>query len=298
MRIRGVYVPLLTPMRARGDLALDAVAPCVERLVAAGVDGLVALGTTGEFADLTGSERAAVTGSVVEAAGGRVPVLAGVGAVGTAEACEHARAASAAGADGLLALPPLYWKLGDDALVAHFSRVAGASDVPLVLYDFPSLSGTPLLPPLVERVVAEVPGVAGVKLSGSELRVAHGILARVKRRRPDFAVMMGAVDLVLPALVAGADGTIAAVANVAPRLLVDLVAAFEAGDLETASTLHRRVLELLAVPRLSVPPVLALKAAAAACGAAIEPVVRTPPAGARDAIEQAGALAVEVLGEG
>jgi 4-hydroxy-tetrahydrodipicolinate synthase len=291
-------VPLLTPLRAGGGLALDAIPACVERVLEAGVDGLVALGTTGEFADLTAAERASVAGAVVQAVGGRVPVLAGVGGVGTTEACEHARAATDAGADGVLVLPPLYWKLDGDPLVAHFSSVAGATTLPVLLYDFPSLSATPLEPALVARVVAEVPRVVGIKLSGPQLRVAHGIVARVKPGRPDFAVMMGAVDLVLPGLLGGADGTIAAIANVAPSAVVELVEAFEAGDLASAWRHHRRVLELLAIPALATPPVLALKAAAAACGAPLEPVVRTAPAGSDAVAARARGLAEALLGPG
>lgn len=296
MKVRGTYVPLLTPMRQGGGVALDAIPACVDRLVEAGVDGILALGTTGEFADLTATERAAVASAVVEAAGDRIPVLVGAGGIGATEACEHARAAADAGASGVLVLPPLYWKLDSDALVDHFGLVAGATSLPFLLYDFPSLSGTPLSAAVVERVVTEVPHCAGIKLSGPELRVAHGIIRRVKPVRPDFGVMIGAVDLVLPGLLAGADGTIAAVANVAPHVLVQLVEAFEAGDLATARQLHRRVLELLAIPALSVPPVLALKAAAAARGAPLEAVVRTEPPGADEVVAQARRLAQDLLG--
>lgn len=296
MRVEGLYVPLLTPMTGSGALDLPAVPAHVERLLDSGVDGLVALGTTGEFADLTREERAALAAAVVDAAAGRVPVLVGVGGIGTTEACEHARAAATAGASGVLALPPLYWKLGDDGLVAHFGRVAAATDLPLLLYDFPALSGTPLTPALVERVAREVPRVSGIKLSGPELRVAHGILARVKPDRPDFAVMMGGPDLLLPGMLAGADGTVAAIANVAPRLVADEIAAVRAGDLATARAHHRTLITLLAIPALSSPPVLALKAAAAVCGAPLEAVVRTPPPDGDGVARRARALAHDLLG--
>lgn len=276
-RCGGLYVPLLTPLTADGSLDPGAVAPHVERLLAGGADGIVALGTTGEFADLTADERAEVVASVVAAVAGRVPVLVGVGAVGTTGACAHARAAAGAGADGVLALPPLYWKLGEGGIVRHFAAVAASTALPVLLYDFPSLSGSPLSPVLVERVAREVPGVAGIKLSGPELRTVHGVLARVKAFQPDFSVMVGAAELAFPALAAGADGMIAAIANVDPQPLAGLLAAVAAGRFDEAARLHARVLDLLAIPAQSAPPVLALKAGARVWGSPLETVVRTPP---------------------
>jgi 4-hydroxy-tetrahydrodipicolinate synthase len=287
----GLYVPLLTPLRADGAVDPDVVAGHVDRLLAGGVDGLVALGTTGEFADLTPDERDSVVEATVAAADGRVPVIAGVGGIGTAEACAHARRAEDAGADGVLCLPPLYWKLGDDALPRHFAAVTEATSLPLILYDFPALSGTPLSPALVERAARELPRVAGIKQSGAELRVTHAVLTRVKPHRPDFAVLTGAADLVLPGLLAGTDGTIAAIANVDPTPLAEMLAAHRRGDLEAAAEAHRRVLALLAIPVLSSPPILALKAAARAYGSPLEPVVRTVPAGPDGVVARASALA-------
>lgn len=295
MRIAGLYVPLLTPLRVDGSPATEAIRGHVERLLAAGIDGVVALGTTGEFADLTGPERATVVAATVEAVGHRVPVLAGVGGVGTAEACDHARAAADAGADGLLALPPLYWKLGDGGIVRHFAAVAAATDLPVLLYDFPALAGTALRPALVERIAAEVPQVTGIKLSGPELRTVHGVLSGAKQRDPGFSVMVGAADLALPALLAGADGMIAALANVAPQPLAALRVAVREGDLAQASRDHARILRLLAIPAQSSPPVLALKAAARACGSPLQPVVRTPPDDPEAAIARATDLARQLL---
>lgn len=295
MRLEGVYVPLLTPLRGGGSVDEHAVAGHAERILAGGVDGLVALGTTGEFADLDAEERARVVAATVKAAGGRVPVLAGVGATGTTEACAHARAAADAGADAVLALPPLYWKLGADGLVRHYEAVCAATDLPVVLYDFPSLSGTPLDPPVVARIASALERVVGIKLSGPELRVAHGVVASVKPDRPEFAVLVGAADLVLPGLLGGSDGTIAAIGNVDPAPLVDLVGAFTAGDLAAARDAHARVLRLLAIPALAAPPILALKAAAQAAGSPLEPVVRTPPDDADRVVTRARALTADLL---
>lgn len=291
MHLRGLYVPLLTPLRPDGRLDLPAIRGHVDRLLANGVVGVVALGTTGEFADLTPDERSEVVAATVAAVDGRAPVLAGVGAVGTAEACAHARAAEAVGADGVLSLPPLYWKLGEGALFRHFATVSEATGLPVLLYDFPALAGTPLSPALVDRVARELPSVVGIKQSGPELRVVHATLKRVKEHRPDFAVLTGAADLVLPGLLAGTDGTIAAIANVTPAPLAAMLTAVAAGDVALAVDCHRQVLQLLGVSALCAPPILALKAAAAVFGSPLSAVVRTLPDAPDRVVEQATKLA-------
>jgi 4-hydroxy-tetrahydrodipicolinate synthase len=291
-----LFVPLLTPMADDASVDATAVAGHVRRLLDGGVDGLVALGTTGEFADLTAGERTEVIAATVSAAAGRVPVLVGVGAVGTTMACAYARAAEAAGADAVLSLPPLYWKLSESALARHFAAVCEATSLPVLLYDFPALAGTALTPALVERVVRELPQVVGIKQSGAELRVTHQVLARVKTLRPDFSVLTGAAELVLPGLLAGTDGTIAAIANVSPEPLTALLAAVRAGDLTAAAAQHQAVLRLLAIPALSAPPILALKVAAAAFGSPLAAVVRTWPDDPRSVIAAATEVAVRLRG--
>jgi 4-hydroxy-tetrahydrodipicolinate synthase len=294
VHLGGVFVPLLTPMRGDGQVDVGRLPDHIERLFAAGIDGVVPLGTTGEFADLTAGERARVVEATVDGAAGRMPVVAGVGATGTTEACEHARAAADVGADAVLALPPLYWKLGPDGILRHYEAVCAATDLPVVLYDFPALSGTPLQPALVARLADAFEQVAGIKISRSELRIAHEVVART-RGRDDFAVLVGAAELVLPGLLGGIDGTFAAIANVDPATVVALVSAFREGDLHTAHDAHARVLRLLALPALASPPILALKVAAAVAGSPIEPVVRTRPDAPDEVVARAGALASDLL---
>lgn len=275
--LAGVSVPLLTPYARDGSVDVAAIRSHVDRLIAAGVEGVVALGTTGEFADLTAAERETVVDATLSAVGGRVPVLVGTGAVGTREAVAYARAAERAGADGVLSLPPLYWKLPDDGVFAHYAEIAAGIDLPVVLYDFPALAGTALSPAVVERLAREVPSVVGVKLSGPELRLVHQVLARVKPARPDFAVLVGSAELLLASWLAGSDGTIAALANIEPQVLRSLIDALRGGDLEAARRHHAHVRALAGLTQLASPPILALKLAAAAAGSPIEPLVRTPP---------------------
>lgn len=288
MPLTGLLVPLLTPLTADGALDPAAVAGHVDRLLdLAPLDGVVALGTTGEFADLTADERDEIVAATVEAVRGRVPVVAGIGGLGTTEAIAHAERAVARGADAVLALPPLYWKLDDEGVFRHYAALAQAVPVPLLLYDYPALSGTPLSPSLVARAARELPTAVGVKQSGPELRTTTATVALTRPGRPEFAVLTGAADHLLPALLAGAHGAIAAIGNVDPRPLVQLLEAHRAGDLAEAAARHREVLDLLDIPGLCKPPVLALKAAAAVLGSPLRSVVRTPPTGNLEAIVSA-----------
>lgn len=275
VQVSGVYVALLTPFDEDGRVDPEGVTALVEHTLAGGVDGVVALGTTGEFADLTADERRTVVEATVAAVGGRVPVVVGIGAVGTAEACRQAEEAGRWGADAVLSLPPLFWKLDDAETFGHFAAVAAASEVPVLLYDIPAFSGSRLSPALVRRVAEELPSVVGIKLTVSDFRSVSDIIAAVKPVRPDFSVTVGFEDLGLPALLSGADGLISGLANFAAPLLRSMYTAARQGDLAAAAAAHAEVLRLFPVYFQTNPPILALKVMARALGVPIEPRVRT-----------------------
>jgi len=276
VQVGGVFVALLTPFDADGAIDVRALAALVEGLVASGVDGLVALGTTGEFADLTDDERRLVTDVTVAAARGRIPVVVGVGALGTAAACSYAEQAEHAGADGVLSLSPLFWKLDDAQLFAHFAAVTAATTLPVLLYNIPLFAGTTLSPQLIRRVAVELPSVIGVKLTVSDFQSVSETLAAVKQVRPDFSVTVGFEDLALSAMLAGGDGVISGMANFCAPTLLKLVAAARRGDLPDAVAAHRELMRLYPVYFQSNPPILALKTLSNALGIQIEPFVRTP----------------------
>lgn len=298
VKVGGVFVALLTPFDAQGAIDVRALTDLVDGLVAAGVDGLVALGTTGEFADLTGDERRLVTDVTVAAARGRVPVMVGVGALGTADACSYAEQAEHSGADAVLSLPPLFWKLDDARLFAHFAAVAAATALPVLLYDIPLFVGASLSPQLVRRVAAELPSVIGIKLTVSDFRSVSEVLAAVKPVRPDFSVTVGFEDLALSAMLAGGDGVISGMANFCAPTLLQLVAAVRRGDLPDAVAAHQEVMRLFPVYFQSNPPILALKMLSRELGVRIGPVVRTPVHEDPDVLQRVGAWVGSRLTEG
>ncbi len=272
----GLMPAMVTPFDERGEVDLVATEAVIERFIEAGVDGISPLGSTGEFSHLTADERKRFAEEVVRIVAGRVPLVVGVGTAGTKEMVELARHAESAGADAVLVVSPFYWKIGEEALFKHFATVAESVDIPVVVYNLPMLTGIDLSPSLIGRIAAECPNVSGLKDTVTEYFHTVGALREVKRVRPDFSVLSGWEDLILPSLLAGADGSICAFANVAPELFVDLVRSARDGDLERAAELHRRVLTLVTLGVYSDPPMSAIKLAMNKLGVPISPAVRGP----------------------
>ena len=278
----GLMPAMVTPFDEREEVDLQATEAVVERLIEAGVDGIVALGSNGEFSHLTGEERKRFAEEVAKIVAGRVTLVVGVGASGTKEAVELARQAERVGADGVIVVPPFYWKVGEEALFKHFARVAESVDIPILIYNFPMLTGIDLSPGLVARIASEIPNAVGLKDTVTEYSHIVNVLREVKPVRPDFSVLPGFEDQILPGLLAGADGAISGLANVAPELFVGLIGAFEQGDLQKAAELHKRVLALMALGAYSDPPVGAIKLAMNKLGVPISPIVRGPALPAPD----------------
>jgi len=182
--------------------------------------------------------------------------------------------------------------------------VAESIDIPVVIYNLQMLTGIDLSPSLVGRIAAECPNVSGLKDTVTEYFHTVGALREAKRLRPDFSVLSGWEDLILPSLLAGADGSICALAKVAPKLFVELVHSAQSGDLAKAAELHRRVLSLITFGVYSNPPISAIKLAINKLGVLIFPAVRGPallvPEEAHEKVEgvlrEAGLLTVRDVG--
>jgi len=273
---------MVTPIDEREEVDLGATEAAIERFIEAGVSGISPLGSTGEASHLTADERKRFAEEIVRIVGGRVPLVVGVGATGTRETVELARHAEEVGTDAVLVVSPFYWKVGEEGLFQHFATVAESVDIPVVVYNLPMLTGIDLSPSLIGRLASEYPNVVGIKDTVTEYNHLVGVLQEVKPARPDFSVLCGWEDLILPSLLAGADGSICAFANVAPELFVGLIEAAQSGDLTRAAELHRRVLNLVILGAHSDPPMGAIKLAMRRLGVPISPTVRGPALPATD----------------
>ncbi|MEZ5315988.1 MAG: dihydrodipicolinate synthase family protein [Vicinamibacterales bacterium] len=241
-RLQGIFAPIPTCFTASGEVDHAAVGDNVRVWAGTDLAGLLALGSNGEAALLDEEESAAVIATVRDALPRGALLLAGTGRESTRGAIAAAKRAAACGADAVLVRTPSFFKsqMTADALVAHFTAVADAAPVPVLLYNLPAVTGVMLTLPVVARL-AEHPNIVGIKETSPDLE-RLGQFAQVEPAR--FAVLSGWAPVVFPALVSGAAGAILAVANVVPDLCVDLYRHVQAGRLDEALALQRRITPL------------------------------------------------------
>lgn len=231
-----VLTAMVTPFTASGELDLDGAQRLATYLVEHGNDGLVISGTTGESPTTRDAEKERLLRAVVDAVGDRAVVLAGVGTNDTAHSVELARAAEKAGARGLLVVTPYYSKPPQDGLLAHFRAVAGATDLPAMLYDIPGRTGTPIETDTLLRL-AEHDRIVAVKDAKGDLGASGQVLART-----DLAYYSGDDALTLPLLAVGAVGVVGVSTHLFAGPVGEMIAAFGAGRVTEARDLHRRLL--------------------------------------------------------
>ncbi|MBN2306238.1 MAG: 4-hydroxy-tetrahydrodipicolinate synthase [Anaerolineae bacterium] len=238
-QLRGVIPPLVTPMHTDGSLNLDAVPALVEHVLSQGVHGIFTPGSQGEAFALSADERIAVIEAVIAAVKGRVPVLAGTGAITTAAAVVMSRRAQEVGADAISVITPYFITPSQDELYAYYAEIAAAVSIPMLAYSNPMRTGgLRIAPATLARLAGDFPHFVGVKDSGGDL----GETAAMIRACPDgFRVFVGRDTLVYGGLCYGTVGAVALTANVIPGLLVGVYEAFQAGDHARARELQDKV---------------------------------------------------------
>ena len=234
---RGSLVALVTPMTESGEVDHVAFGRLLDWHGRQGTDGIVICGTTGESATVTPAETAELLQLAVQRIGGRIPVIAGTGSNSTADAVERTRAACELGVDGVLVVTPYYNRPPQEGLYRHFSLVADAASVPLILYNVPSRTACDLLPETVERLAAH-PQIIGIKEATGSVERGAEILARCG---DDFLLLSGDDATCRDLIRSGAQGVITVTANVAPKLMREMVEAALAGDLVHAGELDHRL---------------------------------------------------------
>jgi 4-hydroxy-tetrahydrodipicolinate synthase len=230
---------MVTPFTASGELDLDTAGKLAYQLVERGCDGVVVNGTTGESPTTTDQEKADLVRVVVQAVGDRAAVVAGAGTYDTAHSVELARAAAQAGAHGLLVVTPYYSRPPQVGLLAHFTAVADATDLPVILYDIPARSVVPIARETLYRL-AEHPRIVAVKDAKGDLGAGAESIANT-----GLAYYCGDDALNLPWLSIGAVGFVSVIGNVVPDRLRTMITAFDAGDVSTAREAHVSTLSLI-----------------------------------------------------
>jgi 4-hydroxy-tetrahydrodipicolinate synthase len=236
----GSMVALVTPMRADGGVDEDAFARLIEWQIGEGTHGIVPVGTTGESPTLTHDEHKRVVEVAIEVARRRVPVIAGAGSNSTAEAIGLAVHAKRAGADAVLVVTPYYNKPTQDGLVRHYTAIADAADIPVIIYNIPGRSVIDMSVETMARL-AKHPMIVGVKDATANLtRPLHTTRACGK----DFVQLSGEDHTALAYLASGGHGCISVTANVAPRLCSEMHVAWREGDVARAMAIQERLVPL------------------------------------------------------
>ena len=227
-----VLTAMVTPFEADGSIDLKRAAELAVRLVDEGNDGLVISGTTGEAPTTHRNEKVDLLRAVVDAVGGRAQVLAGVGSNDTEHAIKMSEDAAKAGATGLLAVTPYYNKPPQAGIIAHTIAVAESTDLPVMLYDIPGRTGVPLTHETL-LTLAKHPQVVALKDAKDDLVATSHVLAET-----DLAVYSGTDALNLPLLSLGAVGFVSVVSHVVTPRLVELVQAYDSGDVARAAGIN------------------------------------------------------------
>ncbi|WP_035812363.1 4-hydroxy-tetrahydrodipicolinate synthase [Jiangella gansuensis] len=265
-----VLTAMVTPFLDDGGLDVEGTAALAEKLVDDGCDGLVLSGTTGESPTTSDAEKDLILRTVLDAVGSRAKVIAGVGTNDTRHTSELAQAAQKAGAHGLLVVTPYYSKPPQEALYQHFTAVASASDLPVMLYDIPARSGVAIETETLVRLAGHERIVA-VKDAKGDVFASSEVMART-----GLAYYSGDDALNLALLAHGAVGVVSVVSHVAAREYAQMVRAVDSGDLRRALGLHRRLIPAVRGIMTRTQGAIMAKAAVQLLGVVQNRTVRSP----------------------
>ncbi len=250
LKLQGAFTAMITPMNSDGSVDYEGFRKTVKFQLEQGIDGLVPLGTTAETPTLDerpGQEEDTIISIVMEevkafekSSGKHVPVILGAGSNNTRDAVIYCERAKKAGADGALVVTPYYNKPSKEGIYQHFAAVSKVG-IPIVVYNIAGRTGVNIPTDTLARI-AELPNIVAVKEASGNINQMMDVIATIKSKKPDFAVLSGDDGLTLPLLSVGGDGVISVVSNLAPAIVVEMVYKAMAGDFEGARKIHYRLL--------------------------------------------------------
>ena len=242
MTWRGIFPPMVTPLRDRDVLDVAGLERLIEHILAGGVHGLFILGTTGEAPSLSYRLRRELIERTCRQVRDRVPVLVGVTDTAFVESVSLARHAADCGAKALVLAPPYYFPAGQPELVEYVQHLLAELPLPLFLYNMPMMTKTVLAPDTIRQFLDQ-PQILGVKDSSGDLAYFEQLLA-VARGRPDWSILVGPEHLLAETVASGGHGGVNGGANLHPRLFVELYEAAACGNTARVAELQRQVLQL------------------------------------------------------
>ncbi|WP_105203971.1 4-hydroxy-tetrahydrodipicolinate synthase [Neobittarella massiliensis] len=247
----GAGVALVTPFLPDGSINYPKLKELIEWQIASGTDSIITCGTTGESATMTDKEHVDVIKFTVDTVAGRVPVVAGAGSNDTAYAVNLSKEAAALGADALLQVTPYYNKASQRGLYQHFVAIADATDLPVILYNVPSRTGTNIALDTYLKL-SEHPNIVATKEASGDISAIAKIFAACGDK---LDVYSGNDDQIVPIMALGGKGVISVLSNVLPKQTHEICAAFLAGDTQKSAQLQLHYLALANALFMDVNPI-------------------------------------------
>lgn len=248
----GAGVAIITPFNEDGSINFEEFGKIIEDQIAGHTDAIIVCGTTGESSTMDDDEHLATIKYCVEKVAGRIPVIAGTGSNCTRESINLSKKAEEIGVDGLLCVTPYYNKATQAGLYEYYKAISDAVNIPIIMYNVPSRTGTNILPETAVKIAKEVKNVVAIKeASGNISQVAK--LAALADGCID--IYSGNDDQVLPILSLGGKGVISVWSHVAPKKVHDMVYAFLDGDIETAQKLQLEAIDVIGALFCEVNPI-------------------------------------------
>ncbi len=240
--IKGIIAAMQTAMHEDGSIHEEELRRQIDRQINAGVDAVFCLGTNGEFYIMSMEEKIRVMEIFVDQVGGRVPVYAGTGCIGTKETIALSKKAEEIGVDVLSVITPYFAAVSQEELYQHFAAVAESVSLPVVMYNIPARTGAALAPSTVGRLAKDFSNIAGVKDSSGNF---NNILQYIQAAEgTDFSVLSGNDALILWTLLAGGHGGITAIANILPTVMVSIYQYYLKGDMENAKKAQNSIAQI------------------------------------------------------
>jgi 4-hydroxy-tetrahydrodipicolinate synthase len=240
LELKGVFPPAITIFKCNEEIDEQATRDHIDFLIENGVHGIIACGSTGEFFNLTVKERKKVIDLFIDHINGRVPLFAGTHACSTRETIELSRYAEDAGVDGLLIVPPYYYKPNDDEIYEHYKRIAESVNIPIMLYNNPWTSGVYVKPQMLVKMANEEI-INYVKETHGDVAMVHEIILLGGGKKP--IVFFGRDENAFEAFIIGATGWVSGAANVTTKLQVELFKyVVEKRDIEKGKELYFKLL--------------------------------------------------------
>lgn len=279
----GIFCPSITITRQDGSVDYVLWGRHLDHLAQAGVDGVLLFGSIGEFYAIDSQTKKEVVDFAVKRIGSRMKVFVGVGDTDMDRVLDLVHHAGQAGADAVVAVSPYYFGPSPQAATRYFDLVAQASDLPVIIYNFPPRTGTDLSPELVADLAARHERIVGIKDTVDNISHTRKVVAAVREVNPRFSVFSGFDEYYLVNRVCGGNGVLCGLTNVEPETFVSMHKAYQSGDYATAIRQAERINRLMAIYDTADLFISAIKGAVRLKGLPIDTGIREPAVQLSDA---------------